>query len=130
MTDPAPQSGPRGRHLRRTPAGAARLPNVPDASPLLGLKDTMQLAPPAADTAGSAESLSLADVVERLLVEFEPQLPLPAIYAIVRRCRRELDTQPNPARPELVERLARERLGELASGTTATSTGEDTPRLP
>jgi hypothetical protein len=128
MTDPSPvpHSRPRARRSRQASAGAGRLANVSEPSPRLGPKDATRLAEPATSTGGGP--LSLSDVVERLLVEFEPQLPLPAIYAIVRRCRRELDTQPNPARPELVERLARQRLGTLASGTSATPTGDDAPR--
>jgi hypothetical protein len=49
---------------------------------------------------------SIADVTERLFLEFEPRLPLTTIVAVVRGCRHELDTAPGPALPELVERLA------------------------
>src|SRR6266542_2857803 len=63
---------------------------------------------------------SIADVTERLFLEFEPRLPLTTIVAVVRGCRHELDTAPGPALPELVERLARQRsdgLSHEASGS-------------
>lgn len=129
VPDPVPPSRSRARRSRQASGGAGRDPNVSEPSALLGLSDAVRLAEPATSSAAGGP-VSLSEVVERLLVEFEPELPLPAIYAIVRRCRRELDTQPNPARPELVERLARQRLGALAGGTSATPTGEDTPGLP
>jgi hypothetical protein len=56
---------------------------------------------------------SLAEVTERLFAAFEPRLPLTTIVAVVRACRQELDTAPGPALPELVERLARQRLTDL-----------------
>jgi hypothetical protein len=62
----------------------------------------------ATDTVRGAESL--ADAVERLFAEFEPKLPMAFVLATVRRCRRELDIISGPALPELVERLARQRL--------------------
>jgi hypothetical protein len=52
----------------------------------------------------------LADVVERLFTAFEGRLTLPDVHAVVRRCCRELDIVSGPALPELVERLARQRL--------------------
>jgi len=58
---------------------------------------------------------SIADVTERLFLEFEPRLPLTTIVAVVRGCRHELDTAPAPALPELVERLARQRLTDLVA---------------
>ena len=62
----------------------------------------------------SAESL--ADVTERLFREFEPRLSLGTIVATVRQSRRDLEDAgtPQPALPELVERLARQRLTQLA----------------
>jgi hypothetical protein len=91
---------------------------------LLDLKDAMQPAPPSPDTVGGREPRSLADVVERLLAEFDAQLHLAAIYAIVRQCRRELDVAPHPASPDVIERLARQRLQDLVRG------GENTARVP
>jgi hypothetical protein len=57
---------------------------------------------------------SLADVTERLFAEFEARLPLSAIVTTVRQCVRDLHGAPEQALPELVERLARQRLIELA----------------
>jgi hypothetical protein len=56
---------------------------------------------------------SLADVVERLYTEFESRLGLPVVITTVRHCRRELDITHGPALPELLERLARQRLHDI-----------------
>ena len=53
---------------------------------------------------------SLADVIDRLLTEFASRLSLNVVVSTVRRCRHELDIIHGPALPELVERLARQRL--------------------
>ena len=58
--------------------------------------------------------VSIAHVAERLFVEFETQLPLDTIVATVRQSGHDIDGVPEPALPELVERLARQRLIELA----------------
>jgi hypothetical protein len=62
---------------------------------------------------------SLAAISERLFHDFGAQVGLPEIVAVVRQCRGELDIVPPAAVPELVERLARERLrlhtGDLES---------------
>ena len=55
----------------------------------------------------------LTEVVTRLVAEFESQLALPVVATIVQRCRAELDIVAAPALPELVERLARQRLHDL-----------------
>jgi hypothetical protein len=52
----------------------------------------------------------LADVVDRLFAHFEGRLTLPDVHAVVWRCCHELDIVSRPALPELVERLARQRL--------------------
>lgn len=62
---------------------------------------------------GSGET-SLADVTERLFARFDGRLRLTAIARVVRGCRRELDTTPGPVLPEMLERLAHERLTHLA----------------
>lgn len=62
---------------------------------------------------------SHADTVERLLADFEAQLPLPAVVAVVQRCRHELDTAPRPALAELVERLAGQRLHDLTGASAS-----------
>ena len=60
---------------------------------------------------------SLADVTERLFGEFEPRLSLGTIVATVRQCHRDLEGAGTPqlALPELIERLARHRLTQLAT---------------
>jgi hypothetical protein len=55
-------------------------------------------------------SASLAPIDERLFHEFGAHVGLSEIMAIVRQCRGELDIVPAAAVPELVERLARQRL--------------------
>lgn len=62
------------------------------------------LRPPAPDGA------SVADVVERLMAEFEGRFGLADITRVVLRCRADLDCSPQAALPELVERLAHQRL--------------------
>jgi hypothetical protein len=63
------------------------------------------------------EPVSVADVVERLFTDFESDLTLPAIHAVVRQCRRDLDSIPATALPELLERLARQRLHDMVTET-------------
>lgn len=60
---------------------------------------------------------SLADVTERLFRQFEPRVSLLTIGATVRQCRRHLEAAgtPQPALPERVEHLARQRLTKLAA---------------
>jgi len=57
---------------------------------------------------------SMAEVVERLATVFDGRVRLPVIVAGVRRCRRELDIVSGPPLPEMLERLARQRLTTLA----------------
>jgi hypothetical protein len=64
-------------------------------------------------TRPDTEPESLADVVEHLFTVFESRLPLPMVVAVVRRCRRELDIVSGESLPELVERLAHQRLLDL-----------------
>lgn len=60
-------------------------------------------------TSGGA-GRSYADIVERLFTEFGGRLALPVITAVVRECRGQLSCSPEAAMPELLERLARQRL--------------------
>ena len=60
---------------------------------------------------------TLADTVDRLAMEFVPRLSATTVVLTVRRCRRELDIVAGPALPELVERLARQRLLDLEQAT-------------
>ena len=81
--------------------------------------------PPHARIGGlTPELASLADVVDRLLAEFESRLALPVISATVLRSRRELDIAAEAALPEFVERLARQRLHDLAGNAPGAGGGE------
>lgn len=60
-----------------------------------------------------AHSVPLTDVIERLLNDFGSQLARSVVAAVVQRCRTELDIVARPALPELVERLARQRLDDM-----------------
>ena len=51
-----------------------------------------------------------ADTVERLFTEFDGRVSLPVIGATVHECREQLCSSPEAAMPELLERLARQRL--------------------
>jgi hypothetical protein len=54
--------------------------------------------------------VNVVDVTERLMAEFEGRLGLDLVWPVVHGCRRDLDGTPVGALPELVERLARQRL--------------------
>ena len=58
----------------------------------------------------------MADVIERMFDLFGPRLTMPTIVAVVRRCRRELDIVSGPALPEMLERLAFQRLANRDDG--------------
>jgi hypothetical protein len=64
------------------------------------------------------EQLSLADITERLMAEFEDRHALTDIVRIVASSGRDLSGTPGPARPELVERLARQRLQDATVRAT------------
>ncbi len=59
-------------------------------------------------TAGIGDSY--ADVAERLFLEFAGRLPLALITDTLGECRAQRSTSPETAMPELLERLARQRL--------------------
>lgn len=61
--------------------------------------------------------VSYCDVTERMFAEFERVHPLPVIAAVVRQCCDDLAGSPPGAIPELVERLARQRLSDLPPST-------------
>ena len=65
---------------------------------------------------GTAEQESMADVVERMFDAFGPRLTMPTIVAVVQQCRRELDIVSGPALPEMLERLAFQRLADRDDG--------------
>ncbi len=58
---------------------------------------------------------SLADTTERLFAQFDGHIPLPQIIDAVRQARADLDGHPPAALPELVERLAHQRLLEAST---------------
>lgn len=70
---------------------------------------------PASDAATS-EQVSVADITERLMAEFDGQIQVATISDVVLGCQRDLRGSPVPALPELVERLARQRLLHPAAG--------------
>ena len=57
----------------------------------------------------TVSDLSVRSALTRLSAEF-PELGQGSIVLVVRTCREELRGSPNDALPELVERLARQRL--------------------
>ncbi len=59
---------------------------------------------------------SYADVTERLF-RAEEVHPLPVITAVVQQCRADLDSVPSGANPELLERVAHQRLSDLQPAT-------------
>jgi hypothetical protein len=65
------------------------------------------------------DSYSYADVIERLFREFEGSLPLPVIVEVTHVCRQQLSGSPITAMPELLERLARQRLHDMTPTVAA-----------
>jgi hypothetical protein len=55
----------------------------------------------------------VAGVIERLAQEFSPVVDPETVAVVAQQCLRDLDAEPEPALPELVERLARQRLGDM-----------------
>jgi hypothetical protein len=66
--------------------------------------------PPAPPTGQSLISQALASVTRRLYADFQPDITMTDVLSTVRQCRHDLDIVPDAALPELVERLARQRL--------------------
>lgn len=60
---------------------------------------------------------TVADVVERLMPETEGRLELGVISQVALGCRTDLDCSPVSSLPELIERLARQRLLDRAPAT-------------
>lgn len=59
---------------------------------------------------------SLADVTEALFGAFEAKLGLATVMHVVSSCRRDLDCVSAASLPELLDRLARQRLNDLTAG--------------
>jgi hypothetical protein len=68
-------------------------------------------------SSGAWHESSYADM-ERLFREFEAELDLLRIESVISQCRDELCGSPPAAQPELIERLARERLKGLIRPAT------------
>jgi hypothetical protein len=66
--------------------------------------------PSAHPTGQSPTSQALASVTRRLYTEFQPNTTMAEVLTIVQQCRHDLDVVTDPALPEFVERLARQRL--------------------
>ncbi len=64
------------------------------------------------------------DVTERLFAEFASVHALPTITATVRQAHLDLQSAPQGAMPELVERLARQRLNPPAPSSQVTEDRE------
>ncbi|MEV1292193.1 three-helix bundle dimerization domain-containing protein [Pseudonocardia sp. NPDC049635] len=60
----------------------------------------------------SPDDPTVRDAVDRLAAEFAGRAPTSLVEQIVRGSRDDLDSVPAPALPEMVERLARQRLIE------------------
>ncbi len=72
---------------------------------------TLNISPhrPSGDVTAQEEP-TLADVTERLMAEFGDQVDVSTVSRVVLGCRHDLQGSPVAALPELVERLARQRL--------------------
>jgi hypothetical protein len=66
-----------------------------------------------AGTAGTAADTSVETATHRLTAELGGRVGSATVHRTVRACREELDGVPVAALPELVERLARQRLLQL-----------------
>jgi hypothetical protein len=54
----------------------------------------------------------MVEVAVRVYAEFADRVTLAEVLAVVARCRNDLDTPSAAALPEMVERLARQRLAD------------------
>ena len=61
--------------------------------------------------------MDVIDVTERLMAEFEDRLELQVISGVVNACRRDLQGTPSGPMPELLERLARQRLLDVVGAS-------------
>lgn len=70
---------------------------------------------PTRPASSAPHDMPLADITERLMVEFGDRIQVSTISKIVLECRHDLQGSPVQALPELVERLARQRLLQICS---------------
>jgi hypothetical protein len=70
----------------------------------------------AGDPLEDQAAASVADVAESLMAQYECHVPLSVVSSVVLDAHRELDHQvPGDALPEMLHRLADQRLAELAA---------------
>lgn len=93
------------RPARRRPAPSGRRDRAPTSDESITTVHASLLCP---------DDPSVRDAVDRLTAEFAGHLPTSLVERIVRGSRDDLDSVPTPALPEMVERLARQRLIEHA----------------
>jgi len=60
---------------------------------------------------------AVSSAINRLTAEFAEEFPRPVVRRVVLGSRRDLNGSPAAALPELVERLARQRLSSLQART-------------
>ena len=73
----------------------------------------------------------LVDVAVRVYADFAEHATLAEVLAVVARARNDLDTPTAAALPELVERLARQRLTDrLAGPAPSNGSAADSPSTP
>ncbi len=80
--------------------------------------------------AAAAPGSTVADVIEQLMAEFEDRFELPVISRTVLGCRADLDCSPATALPELIERLARQRLLDGGPGPVVAQSLPEVPSRP
>lgn len=74
--------------------------------------------------------MDVVEVTARLMARFGGRLSLDLISRVVTGCRRDLDGTPAGAMPELVERLARQRLTDASEPPARPGPGPpDVPQL-
>jgi hypothetical protein len=96
-------------HQRRASVKLPAGPHAPDTF----LEMPMPLTEPPAEPAVH-DDLTVTAAVARLSAEFAPAVQPAVISRVVARSRVDLSGAPGPALPELVERLARQRLLQSA----------------
>ena len=69
----------------------------------------------------------LVDVAVRVYADFAERATLAQSLAVIARCRTDLDTSSTTALPELIERLARQRLADRLSPDGPADTADGAP---
>ena len=94
------------------PSGLLHVPSTATAHPLRRNDETI---PTVSAPVHPSTDPSVRGAVDRLSAEFAGRTPAAVVDRIVRASRQDLDTVPVAALPELVERLARQRLIDTAA---------------